>query len=234
MSSLPLGDLSGLSRLIVVAAHPDDETLGCGGLIAQASRVGVDVRIIAVTDGSASHPRSTTVTGHALSDRRALELRDAVGRLAPAATITWLGFPDGRTADFVDEIGDRLRSELGSTDSGTLVTATWSGDRHRDHRIVGELVERAVPTGAAVWCYPVWMWHWASPDDASIPWRHAVTVQLSADDLDRKRDAIDAFASQLVPLSNEPGDERVLEPGVLEHFDRDRETFFVARGAVTS
>lgn len=234
MSSLPAADLSGVSRLVVVAAHPDDETLGCGGLIVQAAARGVEVRIIAVTDGSASHPRSKTVTTQDLRAHRALELRNAVQRLAPAATITWLGFPDGRTADFIEAIEDRLRSQLEYTDSGTLVAVTWSGDGHRDHRVVGEIVERVAPPSGVVWSYPIWMWHWATPDDPSIPWSRALAVGLSTRDLDRKRHAIDAFPSQIAPLSAALGDERVLEPGVLAHFDRAREAFFVGREAVPS
>ena len=221
-------DLSTVRRLIVVAAHPDDETLGCGGLIADASRRRIPIRIIAVTDGSASHPRSRTVTTQHLRARRAEELREAVARLAPRATITWLGFPDGRAADFSEALEDRLREELMRASADTLVAVTWSGDGHRDHRVVGEIVERTAPPSATVWGYPIWAWHWASPADADLPWERAVAVPLTPDDLARKRHAIEAFASQVEPLSAQPGDERVLEPGVLEHFARDREVFFVS------
>lgn len=48
----------GTRRLVIVAPHPDDETLGCGLLIAAAVRAGVRVAVIALTDGQASHPGS--------------------------------------------------------------------------------------------------------------------------------------------------------------------------------
>lgn len=226
LAAAPSADLSWLTRLVVVAAHPDDETLGCGGLIAAVSRRGIPVRVIAVTDGSASHPRSRTITAQALRIRRADELREAVARLAPRATITWLGFPDGRTADFAEAIEDRLREELLEAAAGTLVAVTWAGDGHRDHRVVGGIVSRTAPPGAAVWSYPIWAWHWATPGGADLPWQSAVIVTLSDDDLERKRSAISAYVTQIEPLSDQPGDERVLEPGVLEHFARDRELFF--------
>jgi LmbE family N-acetylglucosaminyl deacetylase len=230
VSAPPLGDLSGARELIVVAAHPDDETLGCGGLIARAAALGMGVRIIAVTDGSASHPRSTTVTPQDLRAHRALELRNAAGRLAPGASTSLLGFPDGKARDCALEIEERLRTELGAVGPDTLVAVTWAGDGHRDHRVVGEIVARVLPSTATVWSYPIWMWHWATPDDESLPWSRAVTVALSAEELDRKRHAMDAYASQLEPLSSEPGDERVLEPDVLAHFTRDREVFFASPG----
>jgi LmbE family N-acetylglucosaminyl deacetylase len=226
ISALPDAELSSVRRLLVVAAHPDDETLGCGGLVARAAALGVAVRIVAVTDGSASHPRSRTVSTRDLRARRAEELREAVARLAPRATISWLGFPDGRTADFSEAIEERLRTELQDADETTLVAVTWVGDGHRDHRVVGEIVERIAPPAAIVWSYPIWMWHWASPVDSRIPWDRGLTVTLDDAHLERKLHAIDAFASQVHPLSEESGDERVLEPGVLAHFTRDRETFF--------
>ncbi|MDP9028497.1 MAG: PIG-L family deacetylase [Actinomycetota bacterium] len=231
---VPNADLSAVKELIVIAPHPDDETLGCGGLIAGAAHLGVKVQIIVVTDGSASHPRSKTVKRHELRARRAEELREAVTRLDPGATVTWLGFPDGRTADFEDAIQDRLQRELQDAGAGTTVAVTWSGDGHRDHRIVGAIVERALPAGPTLWNYPIWMWHWATPDDTTIPWERAIAVALSPEDLDRKRHAINAFESQVHPLSAHPGDERVLEPGVIKHFVGDREVFFVssARKAV--
>ncbi len=43
-------------ELLVLAAHPDDETLGAGGLVAMAARAGMPVRVVVATDGEGSHP----------------------------------------------------------------------------------------------------------------------------------------------------------------------------------
>lgn len=48
--------MQGGQRLVVVAPHPDDEVLGCGGLIAAARAAGVPVLIIALTDGEQAYP----------------------------------------------------------------------------------------------------------------------------------------------------------------------------------
>lgn len=48
--------LQGSQRLVVVAPHPDDEVLGCGGLIAAARAAGMPVLIIALTDGEQAYP----------------------------------------------------------------------------------------------------------------------------------------------------------------------------------
>ena len=67
--------LEGIDRLVVVAAHPDDETLGAGGLIASAVRLGRTVDIVCATDGEHSHPYSPTHTPEELGRIRAEEAR---------------------------------------------------------------------------------------------------------------------------------------------------------------
>ncbi len=74
--------------------------------------------------------------------------------------------------------------------------------------------------------YPIWMWHWASPDDPDIPWQRAQTFDLDDEALDRKRAAVDAFVTQISPLSEAPEDAVVLGPHILARLLRDREFVF--------
>ena len=53
---LPAADPLAWASVAVVAAHPDDEVLGVGGTMAILAAAGVRLRLIAVTDGEASHP----------------------------------------------------------------------------------------------------------------------------------------------------------------------------------
>jgi hypothetical protein len=46
---------------VVLSPHPDDETLGTGGLIAEACTRGQEVDVIVVTDGSGSHPGQSSI-----------------------------------------------------------------------------------------------------------------------------------------------------------------------------
>src|ERR1700710_724852 len=89
----------GAGRLTVVAAHPDDESLGAGGLIASAARAGWSVDVIVATDGDASHPNSPTHDPAVLAQIRRREVVAAVAVLAPEATLTFLALPDGRLGD---------------------------------------------------------------------------------------------------------------------------------------
>src|ERR1700754_4701713 len=69
------------ARAVVIAPHPDDEVLGTGGLLARLSALGRKVLIVAVTDGTASHPDSPAWPVERLADVRPQETREALQRL---------------------------------------------------------------------------------------------------------------------------------------------------------
>jgi LmbE family N-acetylglucosaminyl deacetylase/SAM-dependent methyltransferase len=206
--------LDGVSRLVVVAAHPDDETLGAGGLIARAAASGVRVHVVVVTDGGASH---SDVPSAELAATRAAELRIAIGALGPSATISILDFADGGTREWTEQIRARLEPLLADAD---LIVAPWRGDGHRDHRVVGELcADIADEQGTPLLEYPVWMWHWATPDSAEVPWDRLRSIALSPDERAAKARAIDGYVSQT------DGDDPILRTGFLENFAGDREIY---------
>ena len=83
------------SRLVVVAAHPDDESRGAGGLIAQAAAAGLTVYVVLLTAGEASSYAAPDKTRHALATMRLAETENALARLAPDSYLAFLGVPDG-------------------------------------------------------------------------------------------------------------------------------------------
>src|ERR1700733_997679 len=60
-------------KILVVAPHPDDESLGCGGLISLSAQAGSSVYIVFVTDGAASHRNSTAWSPARLTAHRELK-----------------------------------------------------------------------------------------------------------------------------------------------------------------
>src|ERR1700753_4096951 len=81
---LPLGrldDVIGSGTCLILAPHPDDESLGCGGLIAACVEAGRSPLVVVLTDGAGSHPNSRAFSPVRLRARRAQEVRDAVGIL---------------------------------------------------------------------------------------------------------------------------------------------------------
>lgn len=139
----------------IIAPHPDDETLGCGALIARAARAGCRITVIALTDGDASHPGSRRWPPDALAKLRAAELRGALARLgAGGATLRRLKARDGD----VDEAAAlrRLRACLAAVRPG-VVLVTSAADHHPDHRAAARLARRAAGALAIpVIVYEVW------------------------------------------------------------------------------
>ena len=142
-------------RLIIIAPHPDDETLGCGGLIAKAGRRGVPVGIIALTDGDASHPSSQRWPPAALGGLRSGEQRRALARLgAGEAPVRRFGWGDGRVAGYAG--GCRLSRQLVALRAG-VVLVTADADHHPDHQAAARLARTAAARlGLPLIYYAVW------------------------------------------------------------------------------
>lgn len=208
----PALDIRTATELLVVAAHPDDETLGAGGLIAHAAGLGVPVRVVCVTDGSASHPDDPGI-----AVRRAEELEAAVRVLAPDAAVELLDFPDGQVREHRAAILAALDTRVSALLPGAIIAAPWRGDGHRDHRIVGEIVTE-VAGDRRVLEYPVWLWHWGSPDHPDVPWARFASLRV---DGDLKARALRKFTSQI------DGDAPILRPDFLAHFLTERELLIV-------
>jgi LmbE family N-acetylglucosaminyl deacetylase len=207
---LPPLDLTGCPGLVVVAPHPDDETLGLGATTAQLVASGVDVQVVSVSDGGAARPGDRT----RLETTRRHELRRATGVLGVPPPVS-LGLPDGQLADHEDRLAELLVEILEGAAPGTWCAATWRGDGHPDHEAVGRAaVAACARTGVALLEYPVWMWHWASPGDSAVPWDRAYSVPVSGWALSRKRRAAQCFRSQFEAGS--AGSAPVLRAFVLE------------------
>ncbi|HSP52801.1 MAG TPA: PIG-L family deacetylase [Cryobacterium sp.] len=215
-----------LRRLVVVAAHPDDETLGAGGLIARAARAGVPVTVVVLTNGEASHPRSSTHDPARLAALRRVEVTAAVAALAPAALVRLLDLPDGSLAGRLEEATQAISAEIGAGGPGTWLVAPWSLDGHPDHAAAAEAARHATrERQVSLFEYPIWAWHWSRPGDPVWPDERVWTLDLAPDDQQRKARAMALHRSQVQPLSGLPGDEPIIQASFSAHFERGYETF---------
>lgn len=222
----PLSELPEISlpakgtRIVVLAAHPDDETLGCGGILANTSDRGFEVRVIIASDGEASHPDSPTHPPTQLAAVRRHESRDALKLLCPTAAVQHLGLPDGSLANHTLELSEAVDAAAGSGPAWIL--APWEGDRHPDHAACARAARRSAQGNPhrTIMEYPIWLWHWADPHGRDFPSR-TVRIPCGADGNHRRRAALASYRSQVLPLSDSPGDEAILGPAVVAHFDRE-------------
>jgi len=230
LAALPVVALDELiapgSRLAIVAPHPDDEVLGCGGLLAQLAARDAPIRIVAVTDGEGSHPNSTLWPVATLRAIRQQESRIALQCLGISAQrIEWtrLHLPDSGVA--LDE--PRLRAHLEQALQGcSHVITTWRADGHCDHEVVGRVSTAvAQATGATLYEMPVWAWHWATPEDPRIPWERACKLRLGEQTLARKRFALHAHRSQLL-ADPSTGAPPILTERTLARFAQPYEVYF--------
>jgi LmbE family N-acetylglucosaminyl deacetylase len=213
------------SRAVVIAPHPDDEVLGTGGLLARLSDLGRSLKIVAVTDGTASHPESTEWPPEKLASVRPQETREALQRLRlRQVQVARLGLPDGGPAQIEEKLAGLLQAHL---QPGDVVFTTWRFDGHPDHEAVGRAaLAAAAEAGLPAVEVPLWTWHWASPDDPRVPWSRARRIVLDDATHARKRRAVQAFRSQIQPDSA-TGKAAVLPEHVLARLTRPYEVILI-------
>lgn len=211
---------------VIVAPHPDDETLGFAGLMLKLAAAGHTMHLIAVTDGTASHAGSTRWSAERLAKQRPLESLEALRRLGceQQTTVERLGLPDTLVAQHEAALFEHLAAQL---TPDHVVLTIWRGDGHPDHEATGRACARACEaTGARLIEIPVWTWHWAAPGDTRIPWTRARRLPLEADKLARKKAAIQAHESQL-SVDPDTGQAPILPDHVLARLMRPYEVFFI-------
>mgnify|MGYP006196386655 CR=1 FL=1 len=215
------------ARAVVIAPHPGDEVVTCGGLLQLLSSLGHPLQLLSITDGSASHPGSRQWSEKRLSVFRPQESVEALRRLGlPMHSLKWVrgGFTDSALRDQQDQVTEFISRYLRP---GDVVFSTWRGDGNDDQEAVGRAsAEAARRVGATCHELPVWTWHWATPEDAFVPWQRARKILLTPAQVARKRHAVYAFASQ---LEGDPdaGLGPVLAPYVLDRLLQPFEVVFL-------
>ena len=207
---------AGGGHVVVVSPHPDDETLGVGGLLAALLARRWSVCVVAVTDGEAAHGHQAPSAARRLARRRRAEQEAAVERLHAAGgarrvSIVRLGMPDGEVETARADLTAALASPLRSAD-WCVAPLAWDG--HPDHEASGAAARDACGDRVPLASYPIWAWHWATP--SQLPLERTVRVPLSLAARERKAHALACFASQYEPVEG----GAVVPPHVRIRFQR--------------
>jgi len=166
---------------LLLAPHPDDETLGAGGLIAALAAAGARARVAFLTDGSGSHAGAPGWGRRRIAGVRAGEAAAALRALGHGAAPVSLDWRDASPhppgSSGFDATVRRLVA-LCRRERLTRVVTSWSGDPHCDHEAAAALATRvAAELGIRPVFYCVWGWTVPDLDTRLRPWRaHAVPV----------------------------------------------------------
>jgi LmbE family N-acetylglucosaminyl deacetylase len=215
---------------MIFAPHQDDETLGCGGLIALKRRQGTPVSVVFLTDGSHCHGDVAEPAKQALVVTRREEALSALGHLGVSvAEVDFLNYPDGGLGALADAARtemERRLAEIIHRGAPEEIYVPHRRDSHPDHEAAFRLVAAAIRASSCrpiVYEYPVWLlWSRTRLFD-NLRWSdlaHGERVAVGTV-LDAKRSAIAEYRSQL----------ELFPPGFVTHFLTGNELFFRSRGA---
>jgi LmbE family N-acetylglucosaminyl deacetylase len=227
MEQLPDADIDtilGGERPLILAPHPDDESLGCGGLIAACCERGQPPVVVILTDGAASHPGSRQYPPERLRQLRAEEARQAVAKLGlPPKNLIFFNYPD-TALPASREVSKRVAT-LARDGGCTVMLAPWLYDPHCDHEAAALLAREAARRAhCRLLSYPVW--GWLLPPEQPLPVQQVAGYRLPiAAHLQAKRSAVAAHASQYSTLIDDSPKGFRLPPELLSIFERPYEVF---------
>ena len=186
---------------LVIAPHPDDESLGPGSLLAALAAAGGRGFVAFLTDGAGSHPDVPGWSAARVARTRAEEARHALRRLGNTAPPLHLGWRDADpftrdSADFARSV-DALVAWCRRRGIRSIA-ATWRGEPHCDHEAAADLASAAARR-LPVRLYDYLVWGWTLPDvDARLRPVRAIAIDVAAGRA-RQRRAIACHRSQIGP-----------------------------------
>lgn len=239
LENSPLADVSAVliksaetvlswGKTLVVAPHPDDESLGCGGAIALLREFKSEVAVLVLSDGTLSHPNSRKFPAEKLRDLREREMRNALEILGVSAEDTsFFRFRDrsvpNETSENWIEAVEKCRQYLEKIQPETILVP-WRRDPHPDHRAAYSLI-KAAGDSAKIIEYPIWLWEIAESADAPKlnemrAWRLDIRSVL-----EKKQRAIRAHESQITDLIDDDPNGFRLTPEILQNFAENWEMY---------
>ena len=216
-------------RALILAPHPDDESLGCGGLIAESCARGEPPVVAVLTDGAGSHPGSRSHPAATLRAVRETETLAAAHCLGlPPDRVVFLRHPDTRAPTAGPEFDgavEQVAGLLARTGARSLL-ASWRHDPHCDHEAASLIASAAAQrAGVPHWAYPVW--GRTLPPGTPVRPARAVRLDVAAHRAAKRR-AILSHRSQWAGLITDDPAGFQMQPDFLALFDTGHELYLEA------
>ena len=219
--------------IMIIAPHPDDEVLGCGGMLAGRTSTGKRTEVLFLTEGDAAHQGCCTAQANQIgAERRGLAYgaSDILG--VPKGQLHFLDGRDGRLPrkgqDGFTDLAEKIAKYLEKFEPEVIFCPHpfegWS-----DHMAAEELTRSALDRltyQPRLYHYCVWFWYSMPLARAwRIDWRKARLLDI-AEQVPLKRQAMRTYLDALAPCGH-PWVGK-LPPEFLRAFDWDKELFFEA------
>ncbi len=187
------------NRTLIIAAHPDDEVLGCGGAILKLTEAGAEVHLAFLSDGIGARNPDPASRQAELEQRRAAA--QAAAHILGAASLSFDDLPDNQLdsipllviAQKVEALIDRHRP--------TTLFTHHAGDLNLDHRRTHQAVitacrpQRGHPVRTLL-CFELPSSTEWQPPGSGLAFTPHWFVDISTT-LERKLAALDAYATEL-------------------------------------
>lgn len=240
IQTAPLLDIDQLGMqfgsAVILAPHPDDEALGCGGMISYLRSQNIPVYVVFMTSGGKSHPNSAQYPSDLLTNLRESEALKSCEILGvPKDCVIFYRQSDGELNKLKEDNLKELENKLGSLLSDRKIASLfipWRRDVHSDHLICNRIGTQSVKRsgmGVQLVEYPIWLWKNSRDSD----WPHideTTAFRLRVETVKhQKQAAIYAHESQTSNLISDDPSGFILTEELLAPFLGAYEYFFIAK-----
>lgn len=193
-SNRPLLELS--ENTVIIAPHPDDEVIGCAGLIQTLVERSTPPHVIILTGGESSHrgccntPQETII-----AERHQLTIKAAETLGLSQSNIHCLEYPDGGIA-FAHVETEKLKVILDELSPKALFLP-HKGEGWNDHVCVAEIIKKLMRQQTIdIYEYCVWMWYY---NVWNLDYKNARILKMTPTQHQRKLRAIEQYTKPLAP-----------------------------------
>ena len=184
-------------KILIIAPHPDDEVLGCSGLIQRLLSEGKRVDVVILSGGGKSHAGCCSIEESTLIESRRNLSRRAVKVLGlPLEHLHFLDYPDGSIAFDCAET-EKLKTLIDRLSPKTIFIP-HKGEGWSDHLAAGEIVKNLIGKDSEIELYEYCVWFWYY-NVWNIDWKNACVLKMNRQEHTVKNRAIDTYIQPVAP-----------------------------------